>query len=695
MKSRTIQSLFAGLILFVVSVAALQAQSNSAPPRLAILAIDPVLGDANDVLTAAFSKRQGVVLLERAQIQKVYREQQLSAANQDLIKLGQVLGADGLAILQTVTEGTNQFLQSRLIAAKLGVVLAELRSPWPLNNLLQWSDFVADDFSPLLPKLTVLAKDALPLSILNLRSPLQNAANQELERELTVLLIHRLTHEPDVVVLERQHLSDVLAEKELAADDSPFWTSRYLLDGIIDKEGFNPLTATVSARLAPAQGGEPVSIEVSGPRTNLNALAESLVAQVLTALHRSSTAAEWKPAREADQFFDEGQWAYRWRLLPQAAAAAESAWALGRRDKAAAELRIRAYCDQNPAHGSIDPSQIASLTTFDRGFLNGVFDFTTRPLPAAIRAQELFCQDWPLGFTNRSVPDAHWYDLGLGVVRAGATALEFYCHNVELRPGHEEELAQLRSLVRQTASILETNDARPFDRIEIDLFEPSIRSLEWQAGGYWVEKPEDALKLFRRMMVNGFHPTKLPVLAGWSWQDRRRLPKVLKQWLGEVCGDTNLSIRFEGQLLSILRAPDDGSGRRQELEQEFLAALWSNRRWILNNTNNLWPLQELVGEVVETIGPVPVFYETDPFDFGRCAATEHRMEMDYLANPSIANEGVFAEIFESWRGGFHSTGFREFKGDSGSAGDKGGHFNLTLSNATELLPLMEKFSQLG
>jgi len=93
----TIQPWFAGLILFVASVADLQAQSNLAPPRLAILAIDPVLGDANDVLTAVFSKRQGVVLLERAQIEKVYREQQLSVANQDLIKLGQVLGADGLA----------------------------------------------------------------------------------------------------------------------------------------------------------------------------------------------------------------------------------------------------------------------------------------------------------------------------------------------------------------------------------------------------------------------------------------------------------------------------------------------------------------------------------------------------------------------------------------------------------------------
>ncbi len=133
----TNRSWCAGLVLLVAFATTALAQSNATPARLAILAADRALGVADDMLTAAFSKREGVVLLERAEIEKVYREQQLSAANQDLIKLGQILGADGLALLQIVTEGTNQFLQSRLIAVKPGVVLAEFRSPWPLEDLAQ------------------------------------------------------------------------------------------------------------------------------------------------------------------------------------------------------------------------------------------------------------------------------------------------------------------------------------------------------------------------------------------------------------------------------------------------------------------------------------------------------------------------------------------------------------------------------
>ena len=183
------------VVMVLWCAASAYTQPSVAPARLAILAVDPALGAANDVLTAAWSKREGLVLLERAQIEKVYREQQLSAANQDLVKLGHILGANGLVILQTVNEGTNQFLQARLIAVNPGVVLAEFRSPWPLKDPVQWSEVVTADFSPLFPKLTVLPKDAVPLSVLNLRSPLRAVAGQEMERELTVLLIHRLTHE--------------------------------------------------------------------------------------------------------------------------------------------------------------------------------------------------------------------------------------------------------------------------------------------------------------------------------------------------------------------------------------------------------------------------------------------------------------------------------------------------------------------
>ena len=88
-----------------------------------------------DLLTVELSQQPKLQLLERDQIEKAYREQELSRANRDFLKLGQVLGADGLLILSPIMEGTNQFLQVRLVAVKPGAVIASLRSIWPVKPI--------------------------------------------------------------------------------------------------------------------------------------------------------------------------------------------------------------------------------------------------------------------------------------------------------------------------------------------------------------------------------------------------------------------------------------------------------------------------------------------------------------------------------------------------------------------------------
>ncbi len=77
------------------------AQSN-ATVRLALIAETPEASAASDLLTVELSKNSQVTLLERNEIEKAYREQGLSAGNKDFVKLGQVLGADGLCLLNVV-----------------------------------------------------------------------------------------------------------------------------------------------------------------------------------------------------------------------------------------------------------------------------------------------------------------------------------------------------------------------------------------------------------------------------------------------------------------------------------------------------------------------------------------------------------------------------------------------------------------
>ena len=74
---------------------------------MALIAESADASAALDVLTARLSSSQQLQLLERNEIEKIYREQSLSAGNPDYLKLGQILCADGLLLLGTVTEGKN------------------------------------------------------------------------------------------------------------------------------------------------------------------------------------------------------------------------------------------------------------------------------------------------------------------------------------------------------------------------------------------------------------------------------------------------------------------------------------------------------------------------------------------------------------------------------------------------------------
>ena len=189
------------------------AQTNTHAVRLGVVLADSTLGAQGDLLTAQFTKLPGLELLERAEIDRLRKEQSLSALNKDNLKLGQILGADGLLLLDTAREGSNQFLTARLIAVKPGVVIGAERFPWPLPDVNIWSQWMSNRFGPLMPKLGVLAKDAIPISVVNLHSAFAASANTDAEQQLTALLVERLTRETNLFVLERRRMELVDGRK--------------------------------------------------------------------------------------------------------------------------------------------------------------------------------------------------------------------------------------------------------------------------------------------------------------------------------------------------------------------------------------------------------------------------------------------------------------------------------------------------
>ena len=331
------------VLAILVMATSLWAQTNE-PVRLALVPEPGAASEACDLLTAQLSANSKVQLLERAEIEKVYHEQGMSATDTDDLKLGHLLGTDGLLLVDAVkmSQWTTN-LKVRLVAVKPGVILLAETFSWPIKDVTDWSLSFAGHLDSYFPKLSVLDKDAVPISVVNLRSAVSSSESAETERELKLLTIQRLSQERQFFVLERQKMQSLAEEKDLKSDESAFWNGSYLLDGVVDRNGHSKDTITIDGRLTPPKGGQPIQFEVSGSRTNLAEVVNQLAAKVACLLQVKTGATEWNAADEAGQYYNEAKWALHWGIYSEAQAAADSAWALGKNDLDCALVRVRAY----------------------------------------------------------------------------------------------------------------------------------------------------------------------------------------------------------------------------------------------------------------------------------------------------------------------------------------------------------------
>ena len=534
------------IIAILISALQLPAQTNGTV-RLALVSESPDALAAADVLTAELSSHKNLQLLERNEIEKVYREQGLSAANTDYLKLGQVLGADGLLLLDInkTPQATN--LTTRLVAVKPGAVLLDEDFSWPMKDMTGWASLCAAHLNPFVPKLAVLLKDAIPLSVVNLRSAVQSGEAQETERQLKLLAIQRLSREPQLFVLERQKMQLLTEEKELKLDDSAFWNGSYLLEGVVDQNGYSKDTITINARLTPPKGGTPVPIEVSGSRTNFMEVINQLAAKVNAALKVSSTVKEWNAADEAAQYLDEAKWAMKWAVYPEAQAASESAWALGKHDTDCAAVRVRAYmtaidtgvfieCEFWPPKSLQDVTNVAWNNGPPFGATPGrpwgltLSEQVWRPsigityawavnypdvknLDRAIRALEVY-QEFSQTLTPENLKtNLAWFDLGVeDLTNASKVLMHFHFvpSSQQLAP---DKLERLRFLARSVAGWISSSPSvrdtywvvnpEATNNERVNAAAPhAIFAFEVTSGCFWQEKPEDCVALYRELMTS-------------------------------------------------------------------------------------------------------------------------------------------------------------------------------------------------
>jgi TolB-like protein len=611
------------------------AQNSPAPVRLAIVSESPDTVAAADLLTAEFSKNASVQLLERTEIEKVIREQQLSLNNLDCLKLGHLLGADGLLALQSVAEGTNIFLNAQLVAVKPGVILTDERFGRPAQDASAWSANIVGHLEPLLPKLGVLPQDAIPISVVNFHAGVRTAEAAELERQIFFLTVERLVREKRLFVLERKRMQALSEEKELSSTEAePFWNGKYLLDGAIDRNGFNPDVVTISARLIPP-GGNPALIEASGSRTNCVEVVNQLAGKVLAALKLDANPAAWNTVDEADKFFKEAQWNLAWKIFPQARQSAEAAWALGKHDTDCMNLRVRTFMPP-PDSGVIyfPPREKPSPEKIDDAI-------------QAARLYQEFSRNLP---PDEPKPDSDWYKLGLENLTIATRVLQQFNWSPEFYIPVSDKLAELRAQARAMAELLSRapsvhdsyfvgNRKVKYDDLYHFQEQPSIYGLKVEGGCLWQEKPEDALALYRELMASPvfryLHErfwfrdadhslTGLPSpprLVAWNNADQNRLPEVWQSFVTELKKSPDVFLQMEAralrladtvsfsQMLSMAGNPEAYKTVYKKYGNEltfaftdFLDAFLTNRIYFKTNNVDVLYLNWGVDDLVERMG---------------------------------------------------------------------------------------------
>ncbi len=591
------------------------ADPSASPTRLAIVASSPSSTTAADLLTVELSRNPNLKLFERAEVDKVLREQGLSATGHEALKLGRLIGAEGLLLIDSGEVEKKEWLQVRLVTVQSGVLLSNERMPWPPADPGRWAPEFSKLLVPLVPKLGVLPKDAIPLSVVNLRSSVNTAEGREDESRLTLLTIQRLAQQKEIFVLERERMQDLSWEKSLNADESAFRSGAYLLEGTIDQRGYDKDVITVDVLLRPPKVGQALAVSVSGSRTNFAEVVNRLNDEVKKALKIGTSTEPWSPMEETSKFYAEAQWALRWNLLRQSQAAADSAWALGRQDLQCATVRVKAYLLGVPENL---PEIKRSGMTYPRPPNGGAelwhqradrmiqnlqekyklgFAYRVRWHPDTAEIAFIYCTNAPglvhiqrarralelyYDFSRTLSPaepkaGTPWYELGIEDLAAAARVLSIFHLVPSAQESVREELAELRRVARTVSDWLSHSDSvrqsyfvgerrASHDELASTMAEgKSIFGCQVEWGCLWQERPEDCVRLYRELVSSpvfcylhtGFwrRPLEAPRLSAWSEADRRKAPEIWSAFVKELANSTNLLLRCENLALASADAP--------------------------------------------------------------------------------------------------------------------------------------------
>ena len=185
-----------------------------------------------DLLTVKLSAVNGVTLVERAEIRKVLDELQLNASglmNPDkAVQLGRLLAADAILFMERNVESQPPTMRVRLIDTRSGVRLLDLLGP--ADDLVTDIKAVVRELQQAPSKLAVPEDRRRYLGMLGIRNEEPSDYLSPVARGLAVLLEHDLGTTPETIVLEREQLSRLTAERDLTGIELRLRASTRLIE---------------------------------------------------------------------------------------------------------------------------------------------------------------------------------------------------------------------------------------------------------------------------------------------------------------------------------------------------------------------------------------------------------------------------------------------------------------------------------
>ncbi|HEX7860564.1 MAG TPA: tetratricopeptide repeat protein [Verrucomicrobiae bacterium] len=151
-----------------------------------------------------------------------------------------------------------------------------------------------------------------------------------------------------------------------------------------------------------------------------------------------------------------------------------------------------------------------------------------------------------------------WNEIGYVVLERASAVLHHYYLAVEYRTGHEASLTYLRQAVRDLATYLTKRaDSSLAERLQIT---------KARYAALWFEKCEDVLPVYKEVLGGGARGVirealvfrnDLPLVTGWTWDQRKRAENVHKQFVEELTASSNNLVKIEGLLLATARSRTD------------------------------------------------------------------------------------------------------------------------------------------